>query len=431
MDNKKYLRIKILKVVGASVFLMLAAVIFYALFDMIGNRGRAKGETETVVDNDMTEAVYDEDGAALTAGVADVPADRSVPLEEGTEEPEISDHDREAYFRLLRDSGDCIYLALRGHLDIGYLFENGEDYDIEAADKTIVNINGNIIKGNRTGETYLIVKNPMNDVRFRVVVTDLIIEKGDDFNYDKEFITEGVFTEEDNDLLDEILENRVRKAGYLTRAGAVEAARFLTLEFAYRIGYFNENGRLANDPKADGEGRYYHKGLYLHSSRFEELDSQYIIYGPNPWGYPIYSDPIGRVIPNGLDCSGFTGWALYQAGYDPGDLGAGVNPTRIDFTDLGEKERLTEKTMDNLKVGDLLAGTGSRYAEAGGGHISLLIGIKDNKYYVAETLWGAPTKGEGLVAMKYTYDEMMEYFYWRVDMDEFYGQDGNLTDFWN
>lgn len=137
----------------------------------------------------------------------------------------------------------------------------------------------------------------------------------------------------------------------MSRAGVAEAARFLTLEFPYRIGYFNENGRLANPPKVDCEERYYHKGLYLHSSRFE--------------------------------------------------------------------------------VGDLLSGDGATTNAYDGGHIAILIGIKDGYYYVAETLWGTPRTAEGLVAMKYTPEELEYYFYWWIPMDEYYGEDGNLTDFWN
>ena len=76
-----------------------------------------------------------------------------------------------------------------------------------------------------------------------------------------------MYTKEQNDLLDEILKDRINDAGYKTRAGAVEAARFLSLEFPYRIRYFSENGR-GNTNKVEGEGRYYQVGLYLDESRF-------------------------------------------------------------------------------------------------------------------------------------------------------------------
>ena len=30
-------------------------------------------------------------------------------------------------------------------------------------------------------------------------------------------------------------------------------------------------------------------------------------------------------MPNGLDCSGFVTWSLYNSGLDVGDIGAGIN----------------------------------------------------------------------------------------------------------
>ena len=77
--------------------------------------------------------------------------------------------------------------------------------------------------------------------------------------------------------MDAILEDRVNDAGYQTRAGVVAAARFLGLEFPYRINYFTENGRMDScyGGKIDGEGRYYHKGLYLDESRFSQIEKSW------------------------------------------------------------------------------------------------------------------------------------------------------------
>ena len=324
-----------------------------------------------------------------------------------------------------------VYIACGGEEDVTYLFKGLKEIEFEEDENGLVSVSGNKIKGVKKGETELTVRTSTIDIKLSVLVTDAISKRGDDFDYTKPFLKPGLFTKEDNDLLDEILKSRVNRAGYMSRAGVVEAARFLALEFPYRIGYFNENGRLANPPKVDGEGRYYHKGLYLHSSRFETLDEQYIMYGPNPWGYTIYSDVVEYDQVNGLDCSGFVAWAMVQAGYDPGDMGAGIAPGREDFTDLGEKEHLTDELLDKLKVGDLLSGDGATTNAYDGGHIAILIGIKDGYYYVAETLWGTPRTAEGLVAMKYTPEELEYYFYWWIPMNEYYGEDGNLTDFWN
>ena len=50
------------------------------------------------------------------------------------------------------------------------------------------------------------------------------------------------YTIEGYELFDE-LENKINNTGYKTRAGVVEAARFLTLNLPYKINYFYENGR--------------------------------------------------------------------------------------------------------------------------------------------------------------------------------------------
>ena len=76
-----------------------------------------------------------------------------------------------------------------------------------------------------------------------VVVTDTIIDKPKKFDKKKKYLPCKEFTEEESKLLDEILAYRVEEVGYGTRAAAVEVARFLTLEFPYRITYFYETGR--------------------------------------------------------------------------------------------------------------------------------------------------------------------------------------------
>ena len=91
----------------------------------------------------------------------------------------------------------------------------------------------------------------------------------------------------------------------------VEAARFLTLHFPYKIEYFYENGRLGTNG-IDGEGRYYHKGLYLNSSKYSTISKSK--NGPKVWGCSLYSTPVKRNDNNGLDCSGFVSWALLNGG---------------------------------------------------------------------------------------------------------------------
>ena len=332
-----------------------------------------------------------------------------------------------SFYKKTKDN--YIYVALGATENISYLYKNLDMKVVKSSVDSIISVSEDgLIKGENLGESTITIKSKEFSVDMKVLVTSLISVKGLDFNYDKSYLSCGLYTKEDNDLLDKILESRVNRGGYGTRAGAVEAARFLTMEFPYRINYFSENGRMADWPKVDGEGRFYHKGLYLHESRFDVLNQDLIMNGPNPWGCPIYSNPSKGNRSNGLDCSGFITWALYNGGFDPSDMGAGIDPYN-DLTDLGEKERIPD-VINSLKVGDLLSGDGEVSGAYYGGHIAMLIGIKDGYYYVAEELWGRPSLSHGAVAMKYSLDDFIYYFYWRVNMDNYYGSDGNISDYW-
>ena len=133
-----------------------------------------------------------------------------------------------------------------------------------------------------------------------------------------------------------------------------------------------------------------------------------------------YGYTMGKMMPNGLDCSGFITWSLKQAGFDPGDIGAGESPDRDNqCTDLGKFTKLKEN-FDKIKVGDLLNWWG---------HIAMLIGIdeKTNTYYVAESL----SYISGVRAMIYTKNELLETFPYVVLMDSYYQKEGNYSNYWN
>ncbi len=259
-----------------------------------------------------------------------------------------------------------------------------------------------------------------------VISTDVIVARPKTFDDKKDFLSCEVYTAEEAKLLDEILENRIEQAGYGTRAGAVEAARFLTLEFPYRISYYWENGRLNNTGRhyVDGEGRYYHKGLYLDKSKYDSIEAS--LFGPAMWGCKMVSyedDPPhfvpGKKYPNGLDCSGFVTWSLLNGGFDVGDRGAGESPSLGQLTDLGEFRKLTNSLINSgeIKVGDLFNFWG---------HISILIGQDENNYYIAESL----NNYKGLVVKTYSKKKVMNTFKYVVLMDSVYNGDGNLTDMW-
>lgn len=305
------------------------------------------------------------------------------------------------------------------------------DYTIKLKDENIASIEENRIYSKQYGKTEFAIYIGNAKVNAGILYVVKGIEKiPNEFNAKKEKITCNYFTKEENDILDLTLKDRIESAGYQTRAGVVAAARFLTMEFDKRIPYFYENGRLNNygeQKYVDGEGRYYHQGLYLNESRYNDIVASFT--GPAAWGCKLkqYEDAKwygfipGMKYPNGLDCSGFVSWTLLNGGFDVKDSGAGdIISIKDDLYDLGKKEKLNKTLLNSekIKVGDLIAYPG---------HMALIIGISsDGYYYIAESL----PQFKGVVMNKYTAKELLETFTDVMLMDSVYLSDGNITNMW-
>ena len=321
-------------------------------------------------------------------------------------------------------------LKSKGELTKGILSVGEPNITIVKNDD-IVEINNLSYVANKNGRSKVVIKNgELQSEEFDFVVTNTIVNLPKEFDTKKPYLSCEQFTEEEAVLLDEILEYRIASAGYGTRAGAVAAARFLTLEFPYKISYYFENGRLngTGTHYVDGEGRYYHKGLYLSKSKYNDLVPGAKLKGPQMWGCKMISyedDRVngyipGRKYPNGLDCSGFVSWVLLNGGFDVGDGGAGESPA-IDgqMTDTGDYKHLTQSMIKNgeVRVGDLL----NIY-----GHIAIIIGDDGDNFYVAESL----NNYRGVVMKKYAKSKVIKSFTYVVLMDSVYESDGNLTNMW-
>lgn len=323
---------------------------------------------------------------------------------------------------------EVYYLPIGGTIDFNQLIKNfgTSNYTYEYEGE-FISIENNILNGIADGSSELKIYYHDNLIaKTKVYVTSKIAKIPKSFDYNKKYLTCNVYTEEEARLMDEILSYRINQAGLNTRAGVVAAARFLTLEFPYRISYFYENGRVheSSPHYCDGEGRYYHKGLYLHKYKFSEIEKS--VAGPAPWGCRLTNyepDPPKYVpltkMPNGLDCSGFVTWALLNGGFDIGDIGAGESAYPYQLTDTGDYTPLTQELIKSgkIKVGDLFNFSG---------HIAILIGQDENNYYIAESLPGL----NGLVAKTYDKSKVNKVFTHVVLMDSVYKEDGNLTDMW-
>lgn len=293
-------------------------------------------------------------------------------------------------------------------------------------DNSVISLNNNIITGLKDGKTTLIGRNQDGVTDSVEIVVTSLLNKQTSFNFEKEYIGCKQYTSNEAKLLDEFLEYRIKKAGYQTRAGVVEAARFLTLSFQYRIPYFFENGRLfwSGVHYVDGEGRYYHKGLYLSEDKYDDIGP--VKDGPSMWGCDLTNrdNSEGWILfapyPNGLDCSGFVTWALLNGGFDIGDVGANDLPLLDDsryYSDVFIPVTLETLNSGKVKPGDIIALSG---------HTALIVGIDEEYYYVAES----NVSTEGVVVNTYTKPELIKNYTYIHLMDEIYKEDGNLTMMW-
>jgi hypothetical protein len=308
-----------------------------------------------------------------------------------------------------------------GNVDTSITYSSSNTYIVS------INENGDI-HALKDGTVTITAKtsNSLED-KFEITATSLIRPRTLS-NY-KSVVGCNVYSKEQVDMLDDILASEVERAGPGTRAGVVAAATFLPLEFPYKIPYFYENGRLSengNHKTVDGEGRWYHKGLYLGTTK--ESQVTLTMNGPRSWGCPLlnweddgYRKP-GQYYPNGLDCSGYISWVLYNGGLDPGDLGSGISGGLPDLSDQGEIRYINYDLMHSgqVKPGDLIGWDG---------HIAIIAAMDDNNIYVTESLQN------GVIIDEYNYSSPSSRFYTRyshiIDMSgNYYNGDGNLKNMW-
>ncbi|MDO4198162.1 MAG: hypothetical protein Q4D13_04130 [Erysipelotrichaceae bacterium] len=306
-----------------------------------------------------------------------------------------------------------------------------------------------------------ITSNNMSD-SFSIEVTDLYTKPNPDSD-EKPILNKLLISDPaEAEKLDEVLRLKIEEAGFGTRAGVVAAARFLALEFPYKLSYFAEGGRLdpVSSVQSDGEGRYYHYGLFLSEDKFDDLGPS--LYGRATWGEYFREDNSndhskdeyylnGRYVPggigtslylskrpNGLDCSGYVSWCYYNGGFDFGDLGAG-SPGTHGMSELGELVFISDELLesDRIKAGDLVGYEG---------HIGIVIGVDEDHIWIADTLLTGlkvtcyERNEESFEELpkklfeelhddpyKETYEEPFEYF---ILMDDEYKEDGNYTAMW-
>ena len=249
-------------------------------------------------------------------------------------------------------------------------------------------INGNTIEGEKEYNYPNSLKNgkvrlSLNDGKsFEInceIKDNLIYHFKYDENHTKPKMSCNTYTLQDKIILDEKLKKAVLSAGYGTRAGVVEAARFLVGELDYTIPYI-------------GADRYNKEGLNIGQS--------------NAWGCGS----------SGLDCFYFVYWTLSQNGLPLGAL-------------YGGTKYKTREVIDRLRVGDYIytpceSNCKNKYNI---NHIGLIIGIDDRNIYVAEETTGGINS---LIVSKWDKYNMPESGKFSVVRLVEYPSEGNLTNMW-
>ena len=339
-----------------------------------------------------------------------------------------------------------LYPAYPIGYELSILKTSDPDIVLTSSDEDIISVSGNEIVMESTGTATITATLNNEQKTIDVTVTDLYtLEDTDSEN--KPYLKETICTTSQAHMLDDVLERMIDDAGYQTRAGVVAAARFLSLQFPYRITYMSESGRLdstTGTDVSDGEGRYYHKGLFLSEDKFDDLGRS--IFGRATWGqffdeddsddhskddFYLYDgftpNDIGSHLylskrPNGLDCSGFVSWCYYNGGFDFGDMGAG-GPGTYGMIDLGELAYIDNDLLQSnrIKAGDLVG-----FAA----HVGIVIGVDEDYIWIADTLITGikVTKYERNVNSFNRFgDDSFKYF---MLMDDEYQDDGNYTSMW-
>lgn len=172
------------------------------------------------------------------------------------------------------------------------------------------------------------------------------------------------------------------------RNKTVAAATFLvSLDYAIPYGF---EWIISDDPSYELVGRYTRKGLFLDTINDEKGVSH------KPWGCMIkthYRYPrqtvqnLGDYYQNGLNCSSFIGWCLYNAeAVTDVELleRTYANEYRTSFP--GIKQIDLKEGLDLIRPGDLIGFPG---------HIAIIIGVKGDKVIYASAEGGHthPNKG--------------------------------------
>ena len=159
-------------------------------------------------------------------------------MNEDNEIFEIEDIQKMGRVTNITTSKERVYIAINGKYKVDADYETIGVVNDELAwtsdDDKIATVDENgLITAHKKGITNVHARIGKEEKSIEVISTNLITVRPKQYNNKKKYLPCEKYTEEENDLLDATLKDRINDVGYKTRAGAVEAARFLALEFPY------------------------------------------------------------------------------------------------------------------------------------------------------------------------------------------------------
>ncbi len=235
-------------------------------------------------------------------------------------------------------------------------------------------------------EAYILVDNYDKEERILCSINNELFY---DFKYDsfnnKPFIGCNTYNNYDRIILEEKMKNSIIQAGYGTRAGVVEAARFLVGALEYKIPY------LGPKEVDSSLGRYNKIGLNIGNEA--------------GWGCKVS----GYI--QGMDCTNFINWVFIQNGLTLKDVYATKNVYN-----------LVDK-VSYINVGDLLLTPNNDTFS----HVGIIIGIDNENIYVAEATTG---KINAIVVTKLDKSNLPKSGALSKVRLYNYNNDGNLTNMW-
>ncbi len=260
------------------------------------------------------------------------------------------------------------------------------------------NLSGQTYKGNSTYNIYKVIKkasvkltlNSGSTLDINCTVTDKRIYN---FKYDAEnkkpYMKCNTYTAQDKIKYDKILSAAINEAGYGSRAGVVEAARYLTGGLDYKVRY------LGPKKVNSALGRYKRKGLNIGQS--------------GAWGCSVSGWT------QGMDCTNFVEWCFAQNGLD---IKGGVYGTSNTYNTVDVK--------DKIKAGDFLLAPAPRNSGKTFSHITIVVGVNDKAIWVAEATTGTVN---AIVISKLDKSKLSSYGV-KVARLYPYEKEGNYTAMW-